>query len=132
MILGAITEAGLWQSAVLMTDLKTASLVRASPRVILYAQVIGSVAGAFLGATVYRIFTLAYKVPSDRFPVPLALLWINMARLVTEKDLPPGLGVISVFAFVLAAGLRVFRIALRNKGWGRWIPSGTAVSIGTC
>ncbi|KAK7413114.1 hypothetical protein QQX98_008000 [Neonectria punicea] len=48
MIAGAITEAGLWQSAVFMTDLKTAYLVNAPPRVMFKAQLIGFVVGCIV------------------------------------------------------------------------------------
>ena len=60
MVPGAITEAGLWQSAVLMTDLKTAYLVQASPKIMFHAQLLGSIIGCFVGSAVYRLFTTIY------------------------------------------------------------------------
>ena len=72
MIAGGITEAGLWQSAVLMTDLKTAYLVQASPKIMFYAQILGSVMGAFISSGVYRLFTTVYNIQVKNFP-PLLL-----------------------------------------------------------
>jgi uncharacterized oligopeptide transporter (OPT) family protein len=130
MVLGGITEAGLWQSAVLMSDLKSAYLAQTSPKVMFHAQILGSVVGAFVGSGIYRLFTVAYNIPSEHFPVPLAFLWANTARLVNGGDLPQGVGATSIAAFFLSGGLRLLRLVAGEKGWRNWVPSGIAMSIG--
>ena len=130
MIAGAITEAGLWQSAVLMTDLKTAYLVQASPRVMFHAQPLGSVIGCFVGSAIYRFFTAVYSIPRKDFSLPLAHMWINTARLANGNDLPKGIVPFALAAFSISACLRVICLAAGKRRWAIWLPSGVAISIG--
>lgn len=129
MALGAITEAGLWQSAVLMGDLKTAYLVQASPRVMFKGQLLGSVVGTVVGSCVYRFFTLVYNVPSQTFPMPMAYLWMNTARLVSGGSLPDGAATFTIVATALAAFFRLQSLIFETKGWRVWIPSVVAMSV---
>ncbi|KUJ14031.1 OPT superfamily oligopeptide transporter [Mollisia scopiformis] len=130
MIAGAITEAGLWQSAVLMTDLKTAYLVRASPRVMFHAQLLGSVIGCFIGSVIYRTFTAVYSIPSKEFSIPLAHMWVNTARLAKGGDLPKGVVPFAIAALFILACLRAICITAGQRRWTSWLPSGVAISIG--
>lgn len=131
MIAGGIIEAGLWQSAVLMGDLKTAYLVQASPKVMFYAQLLGSAIGAFIGGGIYRAFTILHSIPSKEFPVPLAYLWANTSRLASGGELPPGVVACSLAALCISASLRVLSIMLEGKRLKSWVPSGVAISMGT-
>lgn len=130
MIAGAITEAGLWQSAVLMTDLKTAYLVRASPKVMFHAQLLGSVIGCFVGSATYRLFTSVHDIPGGEFQIPLAFMWVNTARLAVGGDLPKGVAPFALAAFIGSACLSLIRLLAGNKGWPAKLPSGVAMSIG--
>ncbi|EED21634.1 TMEM1 family protein, putative [Talaromyces stipitatus ATCC 10500] len=132
MVLGGITEAGLWQSAVLMTDLKTAHLVGASPRIMFHSQLFGSAVGGLISSGIYK-FMIAHayndRIPSPSMPVPLAYLWVNTARLVDDRHLPPGLSLTLPIAFSLSASLGLLRLLAGNENWGKWIPSGISLSI---
>lgn len=130
MVAGGITEACLWQSAVLMGDLKTAYLVQASPRVTLMSQLLGSLIGCFVGSGVYRLFIIIYDIPNTRFPIPLAHMWARTARLVQGGDFPDGVGPFLVAGLVLSAILRFCTSTLAGRRWATWIPSGVAMSIG--
>ncbi|VVT43672.1 uncharacterized protein SAPINGB_P000092 [Magnusiomyces paraingens] len=105
LVAGGVTEAGAQQAGDLMQDLKTGHLIGASPRAQFIAQVIGSIWSVILSAIVYRLYDTVYKIPGDTFRIPTAVVWIDCARLVTGKGLPPkvsryawGFGL--VFAFL--------------------------------
>ncbi|KAI1500438.1 OPT oligopeptide transporter protein-domain-containing protein [Biscogniauxia marginata] len=130
MVAAGITNAGLWQSAVLMTDLKTAYLAQASPKVMFQAQLIGSVIGCFVGTGLYRLFTVIYRIPSTNFPVPIAYMFVNTARLANGGDLPEGVSYFLVAAFFVSAILRTITIQFPKSRWKKWIPSAVAISMG--
>ncbi|KAH6635093.1 OPT oligopeptide transporter protein-domain-containing protein [Chaetomium sp. MPI-SDFR-AT-0129] len=130
MAAGAVTEAGLWQSAVLMTDLKTAYLVQASPKVMFRAQLLGSVIGAFIGSGIYRLFTAVYSIPGPNFSAPLAYMWANTARLAKGGSLPKGVWPFMLSAFTASACLRILGLVAGTRRWRIWVPSGVAISIG--
>ena len=130
MIAGGVTEAGLWQSAGLMSDLKTAYLVQASPKVMFYAQLLGSMLGAVIGSGIYRLFTAVYSIPSKDFPVPLAYMWANTARLASGGEVPKGVIPSTFAAFLLSACLRIALLVTNRKQWKNLVPSGVAISIG--
>ncbi|KAI0114144.1 OPT oligopeptide transporter protein-domain-containing protein [Nemania sp. FL0031] len=130
MINGAVMEGGLWQSAVLMTDLKTAYLTRASPKTMFYAQLLGSVIGSFIGSIIYRLLTRLFTIPSTDFPVPLAYMWVTTARAANGHGIPKGVLGFSVAAFTVSALFRLLSIYAGQKSWKKWVPSGVAISIG--
>ncbi|KAK4146101.1 OPT oligopeptide transporter protein-domain-containing protein [Dichotomopilus funicola] len=130
MAAGAVTEAGLWQSAVLMTDLKTAYLVQASPKVMFRAQLLGSVIGAFIGSGIYRLFTAVYTIPSPNFSAPLAYMWSNTARLADGGSLPKEVWPFMLLAFTASACLRILGLVAGTRRWSIWVPSGVSISIG--
>lgn len=131
MAAGAVTEAGLWQSAVLMTDLKTAYLVQASPKVMFRAQLLGSIIGAFIGSGIYRLFTSVYTIPGPNFSAPLAYMWANTAQLANGGSLPNGVWPFMLSAFTASACLRILSLVAGTRRWRIWVPSGVAISIGT-
>ena len=95
-----------------MTDLKTAYLVQASPRVMFHAQSLGSVVGAFVGSGVYRLSTVVYEILSREYPVPLAYTWANTARLANGGEVPRGVAVCTTGAFLLSTCLRAFTVGV--------------------
>ena len=86
--------------------------------------------GAFIASGIYRIFTHVYSVPSDQFPIPLAHMGANTARLVGGGDLPNGVGPVVLGVFILSASLRILSLVAGNKHWKAWVPSAVAMSIG--
>lgn len=131
MVLGGVTEAGLWQSAVLMTDLKGAYLVQASPRIMFYAQLLGSLIGALVGSGIYRFLTVTCDIPSLHFPIPFAHMWVNTARLVNGGTLPQGVALCGLIAFLISACLCSLSLAAAERSWRVWVPSGVGLSMGT-
>ena len=67
-----------------MQDMKTGHLLRASPRVQFYGQLIGSLFSIFLSTTAYTLYTRAYTIPGPEFPAPSSFVWLNLARLLRE------------------------------------------------
>lgn len=59
----------------LMQDLKTGSLLRASPRSQFYGQLIGSFASVFVSVGAYKLYTSVYEIPGPEFRVPTAGIW---------------------------------------------------------
>ena len=128
--MGGITEAGTWQSSDLVSDFKTAHLIGQNPRFLFYAQLIGSIVGAFASSLVYRMFTSVYKIPNDIFRIPSAHLWLITARLVYGEGLPNGVFPFALGSLLISACCAAIRIAGRGKWWKPLIPSGVAVAIG--
>lgn len=104
LVAGGVTEAGAQQAGDLMQDLKTGHLVGASPRAQFVAQVIGSIWSVVLSAAVYRLYDTVYELPGQVFRIPTAVVWIDCARLVTGKGLPPHAGAFA-WAFGVVFGL---------------------------
>jgi uncharacterized oligopeptide transporter (OPT) family protein len=55
-----------------MLDLKTGSLVGASPRAQFFGQLIGSFLSVFVSAGVYLLYDFIYEIPNNQFPAPSA------------------------------------------------------------
>ena len=130
LLAGAISESGALQAGDMMQDLKTGHLLGAAPRAQFWGQMIGSFAGAFVSAGVYKLYTSVYEVPGGMFQVPTAYVWIFTARLVTGKGLP-----YMAWQWALGAGLLfVVLTAVRVRGqghlWQCWVPGGIAVAVG--
>lgn len=88
MLAGGLSEAAAMQSGELMQDFKAGSLVGASPRSQFYGQLLGSLAGIFVSAAAYQLYTDVYAIPSPSFPAPAASVWLNFARLVNNGEVP--------------------------------------------
>ncbi|KAI0070455.1 OPT superfamily oligopeptide transporter, partial [Panus rudis PR-1116 ss-1] len=131
-IAGGVAEAGAQQAGDLMQDLKTGHLIRASPRAQFYGQLIGSSLSILVTATAYTLYKRAYEIPGPSFPAPTAYVWLGLARLLRDGELPEksnvfmlGFGVL--FALIAAAKTHA---TLRQRWYAKWIPSGVAFAIG--
>lgn len=144
LLAGAVSESGALQAGDMMQDLKTGHILGASPKAQFYGQAIGSLVGAVISASVYRLYVRVYDVPSSMFQVPTAYVWIFTARLVTGEGLPemawPASGIAGVL-FVVCTILRIFGSSTgglnlkgskraRNSPWRAWIPGGIAAAVG--
>lgn len=119
LVAGGVTEAGAQQAGDLMQDLKTGHLVGASPRAQFIAQLIGSLWSVLLSAAVYRLYDKVYTIPGSVFRVPTAVVWIDCARLVTGKGLPPhvwGFAWVLGLLFALLAMIKVLAPTLTSIG----------------
>jgi OPT family oligopeptide transporter len=127
LIAGAVAEAGAQQSGDLMQDLKTGHLLRASPRAQFFGQLIGSFFSVFVTVGAYALYTMAWPVPSDQFPVPTAGVWLDMAQLVNGGTIADHVGPFCIGATLLAASVPIV-----NTFYPRFVPfspSGIAIGV---
>ena len=106
MVAGGVAEAGAQQAGDLMQDLKTGHLIGASPEAQFIAQILGTLYSVGLSSIMYKVYNSVYKIPSDMFRIPTAVVWIDCSRLVTGQGLPPH---IREFALVLGVILVLYR-----------------------
>ncbi|TDL14427.1 OPT oligopeptide transporter [Rickenella mellea] len=131
-IAGGVAEAGAMQAGDLMQDLKTGHLLHASPRAQFYGQLVGSALSIFVTTTAYNLYTRAYPIPGPQFPAPTAYVWLSLARLLRNGQLPEQsanfmFGFALFFCIISAIKTR----ANRHRVWyAKWIPSGVAFAIG--
>ncbi|ORY65650.1 OPT oligopeptide transporter protein-domain-containing protein [Leucosporidium creatinivorum] len=133
LIAGGISEAGAQQAGDLMQDLKTGHLHGASPKAQFQGQMIGSLASVFVSSGIYVLYRNLYDLPSTTFPVPTAAIWLNLARLVNNGELPPRSKeamLIFGISFVVLAGVKMVFKGRQTLGWTRFVPSGIAFAIG--
>jgi uncharacterized oligopeptide transporter (OPT) family protein len=64
-------------------DFKTAHLLGVPPSSQLLAMLLGSSASVPLSVAAYMLYTSAWQVPGPVLPAPMALIWLNMAKLVS-------------------------------------------------
>ncbi|KAG2149094.1 OPT oligopeptide transporter protein-domain-containing protein [Suillus bovinus] len=131
-IAGGVAEAGAQQAGDLMQDLKTGHLIHASPRAQFYGQLIGSSLSILVSATAYTLYQRAYTIPGPSFPAPTAYVWLSLARLLRDGQLPQNSAsymVLFAIIFGVIAGVKVIA-AQRNHPYAKWIPSGIAFAIG--
>ncbi|KAI0346306.1 oligopeptide transporter [Trametopsis cervina] len=131
-IAGGVAEAGAQQAGDLMQDLKTGHLLRASPRAQFYGQLIGSTLSIFVTSIAFSLYNRAYVIPGPSFPAPTAYVWLGLARLLRDGQLPEKsnifmIGSALLFGVIAAAKTYASR---RDHPWAKWIPSGVAFAIG--
>lgn len=134
LIAGGIAEAGAQQAGDLMQDLKTGHLIGASPKAQFVAQIIGTLYSVVLSSVMYGIYNKVYKIPSDMFRIPTAVVWVDCARLVTGEGLPP-----MAFEFSLIFGVIFAFISMAKNIYPKkhpyqkyliYLPNGVAVGVG--
>ncbi|KAJ7650194.1 OPT oligopeptide transporter protein-domain-containing protein [Roridomyces roridus] len=131
-IAGGVAEAGAQQAGDLMQDLKTGHLIGASPRAQFFGQLLGSAVSIFVTASAYTLYNRAYVIPGPSFPAPTAYVWLSLARLLRDGELPQNSTIFMIaFAafFALVSGLKTYTTQ-RQLWWAKWIPSGIAFAIG--
>ena len=134
LVAGGVAEAGAQQAGDLMQDLKTGHLIGASPKAQFIAQILGTLYSVGLSSIMYKVYNSVYKIPSDMFRIPTAVVWIDCSRLVTGQGLPPH---IREFALVLGVIFGIISLlkntvpptSLYHK-YLVYLPSGVAVGVG--
>ncbi|KAF6262322.1 OPT superfamily oligopeptide transporter [Scenedesmus sp. NREL 46B-D3] len=114
LVAGAIAEAGAQQAGDLMQDFKTAHLLGVAPSSQLLAMLLGSAASVPLSVAAYMLYTSAWQVPGPELPAPMALIWLNMAKLVNGGKLPDRVGPFCAAAAAIAAALPVLQHLLQR------------------
>lgn len=147
LVAGAVSESGALQAGDMLQDIKTGHLLGASPKAQFYGQFLGSLFGAVISASVYRLYVSVYEVPGSMFQIPTAYVWIFTARLVTGEGLPEMAWQVAVIFGAVFAGMTVIRIVFAAVGaggtspsssslvrdiasWRAWVPGGIAVAVG--
>ncbi|KAG8978051.1 hypothetical protein FRC05_011166 [Tulasnella sp. 425] len=120
-VAGGVAEAGAQQAGDLMQDLKTGHLLGASPRAQFYGQIIGSTLSIFVSATAYQLYAKAYTIPSPAFPAPTAYVWLSLARLLRNGQLPPKSGEFMLWFGVIAAAVAAAKVraVASDSRWAR-------------
>ncbi|KAI0270324.1 OPT oligopeptide transporter protein-domain-containing protein [Russula aff. rugulosa BPL654] len=131
-IAGGVAEAGALQAGDLMQDLKTGHLVQASPRAQFYGQLIGSTLSIPVTATAFILYNKAYTIPGPSFPVPVAYVWLSLARLLRNGSLPEKSAIFMLSSAAVFALISAFKTHASRRGlwYAKWIPSGVAFAIG--
>ncbi|KAM9992407.1 hypothetical protein ACTFIY_009862 [Dictyostelium cf. discoideum] len=129
LVAGAIAEGGSQQAGDMIQDLKTGHLIKASPRVQFYGQLIGSFFSIIFAVAAYELYSHAYTIPSvDGLSAPTAAVWLNMAKLVNGGELAHN---VLPFCIVLGALVSLIPIAEAfNPNLEHYLPSGIALAIG--
>ncbi|KAJ6513194.1 OPT oligopeptide transporter protein-domain-containing protein [Mycena sanguinolenta] len=132
LIAGGVAEAGAQQAGDLMQDLKTGHLCGASPRAQFFGQLVGSTVSIIVTATGYSLYNRAYTIPGPSFPAPTAYVWLSLARLLRDGQLPQNSGTFMLSFAILFALISAMKTwADRRQLWyAKWIPSGVAFAIG--
>lgn len=131
-IAGGVAEAGAQQAGDLMQDLKTGHLCHASPRAQFYGQLIGSSVSVVVTTTAFTLYNRAYMIPGPSFPAPTAYVWLGLARLLRDGQLPENSAAfMAVFSLIFGVLSGLKSHASRHQLWyATWIPSGVAFAIG--
>ncbi|KAI0725705.1 oligopeptide transporter [Fomitopsis betulina] len=131
-IAGGVAEAGAQQAGDLMQDLKTGHLIHASPRAQFFGQLIGSLLSIIVTTTAYTLYQRAYEIPGPTFPAPTAYVWLGLARLLRDGDLPQKSSEFMVIFAIIFGAVSAFKTFAQRQGLPhvKWIPSGVAFAIG--
>ncbi|KAI0033085.1 oligopeptide transporter [Vararia minispora EC-137] len=131
-IAGGVAEAGAMQAGDLMQDLKTGHLIQASPRAQFYGQILGSTLSIFVTVSAFTLYSRAYPIPGPTFPAPTAYVWLGLARLLRDGELPNKSALFMLFSALLFGALSALKTlgARRGARWTAYLPSGVAFAIG--
>ena len=127
----------------MLSDLKTAHLLRASPRVQFYAQCIGAMVSIFLSVGVYILFSTAYpcintiltplELSTCPYPAPNVGAWraisIAVSNPGTTLPIPPSSGYFSIGIGVFAFVLTFVKYRFLPSRYHSFVPSMNAVGI---
>ncbi|CAH2350737.1 putative oligopeptide transporter [[Candida] railenensis] len=134
LVAGGIAEAGAQQAGDLMQDLKTGHLIGASPRAQFIAQLIGTMWSVVLSSVMYKVYNSVYRIPSEMFRIPTAVIWIDCSRLVTGEGLPPKAFEFSILFGVIFGFISLLKniVPKTSKYYKHlvYLPNGVAVGIG--
>eukprot|EP01117_Protostelium_nocturnum_P014751 TRINITY_DN5644_c0_g2_i1.p1 TRINITY_DN5644_c0_g2~~TRINITY_DN5644_c0_g2_i1.p1 ORF type:complete len:389 (-),score=75.38 TRINITY_DN5644_c0_g2_i1:24-1190(-) len=133
LVSGAIAEAGASQAGDLMQDLKTAHILKASPRAMFIGQMVGSISSIFFSVFAYKMYSTIHTIGTPPFTAPTANLWLDTARALRHKEIPHSV-IPFCIAFGIIGGLLPIIEALvpvKHKKKIHWIlPNGIAFAIG--
>ena len=126
------------QAADMLGDLKTTHLLRASPRVQFFSQMIGAIVSIFMSVGMYILFSAAYPCINDlagqahcSFPAPDVGAWRAIAVAVTSPTLPipPSSGYTSIAFGIMAVVITIVKYRFVPEAKHGWVPNMNAIGI---
>ncbi|KAF9080857.1 hypothetical protein BGX23_001587 [Mortierella sp. AD031] len=106
------------QAVDMVGDLKTGHLAGASPRAILWTQLVGSVFAVGIAVPLFLLYTQAYPCVLDesikkcQFAVPTVIAWAKVAKILTgEGSVPHASMIMTIVCCILA----VINVVVRVK-----------------
>lgn len=130
LISAAVAQAGANQAGDISYDFKIGNLLGARPEAQIYGQIIGSLFGALISCSIYRLFTSHYPIPGPLFRVPSSFLVLSTAKLVMGRGLPRGVAPFTVVAAILSVLATIMKMRYAGRWWQNLIPSGVSFAIG--
>ncbi|KAF9431821.1 hypothetical protein BGZ76_011662 [Entomortierella beljakovae] len=128
------------QSVDMVGDLKTAQLLKASPRAMFWAQIVGSVFAIAIAIPLFLVYTSAYPCILDgsdaaiktcKFAAPSVNAWANFCKLLTGTGKIPSSSLYLTIAFAILSILNVYvRVKLLPDSWKPYWPNLNAMGIG--
>ncbi|OZJ02039.1 hypothetical protein BZG36_05084 [Bifiguratus adelaidae] len=138
LLAGMVTLGASEQSADMMSDLKTAHLLGASPRAQLYAQLFGAIVSIFMSVLMYILFSAAYPCINSlsgqatcTFPVPDVGAWRAIATAITAPTLPipPSSGYVSIAFGLIAIIVTVIKYFYIPSRYHHFVPNFNAIGV---
>ncbi|KAG9309763.1 OPT oligopeptide transporter protein-domain-containing protein [Chiua virens] len=126
------------QAADMIGDLKTAHLLRSSPKAVFGSQLCGAIVSIFMAAGVYVVFSTAYPCINDlsyttcSFPTPDVQSWRAVAVAVSSPTLPipPSSGYTAIGLGIAAVLSVVAKYTLVPPKYHAFVPNFNAIGIG--
>ncbi|KAH0839377.1 OPT oligopeptide transporter protein-domain-containing protein [Lanmaoa asiatica] len=125
-------------SADMIGDLKTAHLLRSSPKAVFGGQLCGAIVSIFMAAGVYVVFSTAYPCINDlayttcSFPTPDVQSWRAVAVAVSSPTLPipPSSGYTAIGLGIAAVLSVVAKHTIVPPKYHAFVPNFNAIGIG--
>ncbi len=133
-VASGIHAEGALQSATLLQQLTPGYLLGARPRLQIWAHLLGTLAGALTGATLFHHLYLQGNpagLISQQHPFPAVVVWMAFGQLMTSgaRALPASVQVAGAVGFAMGIGLELVRARARNGWWPQPLAVGLAFLI---
>ncbi|KAF9114453.1 hypothetical protein BGX27_010764 [Mortierella sp. AM989] len=125
------------QAVDMVGDLKTGHLVGASPKAMLFAQLVGSVFAIGIALPLFILYTKAYPCVLDAtiancpFEVPAVVAWENVCKILTgDGSIPRASMIVTFVCCALAIINVVLRVKFVPQSWKPYWINLNAVGLG--
>ncbi|KAG0251796.1 hypothetical protein BG011_007369 [Mortierella polycephala] len=125
------------QSVDMVGDLKTAQLLNASPRAMLWAQLVGSVFAIAIAMPLFLLYTTAYPcvlqegIKDCPFEAPAVVAWANVCKILTgDGTVPKSSLTLTIVLCALAIVNVVVRVKFLPDSWKPYWINLNALGLG--